>query len=178
MAGSGFSHTPNAGEFRNYGGPGARSTGAYMIGARPFIVGGEISGSGGTVRVTFPFVTRAITVVNKDSASDDIQIHFSSVSGSNPTDPGWDTGLHYITLDSKNQSMTMNVRAKEIFLTAPGNQASFELFAELTDILGSRMHTYDSSAESDIPASGYKGVDTSPRQVNALSCSAEVTEVP
>ena len=177
MAGSGFSHTPNTGEFRNAGGPGARSTGAYQIGARPFIAGGAISGSA-TVKVTFPFVSRAITIVNKDAESDDIQIHFSSVSGSAVTDPGWDTGLHYITLDSKNQSMTMNVRAKEIFLTAPGNQASFELFAELTDILGSRMHTYDSSAESDIPATGYKGVDTAPSQVHALSCSVEVSEVP
>ena len=149
---AGFSNTPPASEFRNYGSPGARSTGAYMIGARPFIAGGEVSG--GTVRVSFPYVTRAITVVNKDAASDDIQIHFSSVSGANPTDPGWDTGLHYFTLDSKNQALTMNVRAKEIFLTAPGANATFEIFAELTDILGSRLHTYYSSVESDIPATG------------------------
>jgi len=86
--------------------------------------------------------------------------------------------LHYFTLDAKNQSLTMNVRSKEIFLTAPGADATFEIFAELTDILGSRMHTYDSSVESDIPATGYKGVDTAPSQVHALSCSVEVSEVP
>lgn len=176
MAGSGFSHTPNTGEFRHAGGPGARSTGAYQIGARPFIVGGVVD-AGKTVRVTFPFVSRAITVVNKDATSDDIQIHFSSVSSSTVTDPSWNQGLHYFTLDSKNQSLTMNVRSKEIFLTAPGADATFEIFAELTDILGARMHTYDSSVEGDIPATGYKGVDTARATVHGNVCSSEVSEV-
>lgn len=175
MAGSGFNATPNPGEFRHAGGPGARSTGAYMIGARPFLAGGIVD-AGKTVKVSFPQVTRAITIINKDANSDDIQVHFSSVSSSTATDPSWNQGFHYVTLDAKNQSITMNVRSKEIYLTAPAGDATFELFAELTDIAGSRMHTYDSSQEADITATGYKGVDTAKATIHGNACSGEVSE--
>jgi hypothetical protein len=176
MAGSGFNATAGPGEFRNHGGPGARSTGAYMIGARPFLAGGVVD-AGKTIKIAFPQVTRAITVINKDAASDNIQVHFSSVSSSVVTDASWNQGFHYITLDTKNQSITMNVRSKEIYLTAPGSDASFEIFAELTDIAPARMHTYDSSIETDILATGYKGSDTAKATVHGNACSSEVSEV-
>jgi len=175
---TGFGHVAGTGQFRGYGSPGTRSTGAYMIGARPFIVGGTID-AGDTLKVSFPYVTRLITVINKDADSHDMRIHFSNTNNDgDAAEPGWRNGLHYITLDSKNQSMTFNVRAKEIFISAAddSNDVTFELFAELTDINSARMHTYDSTTESDIPATGYEGTDTAKAARFGNDCSSEVTE--
>ena len=175
---AGFNNTAPASEFRNYGSPGTRSTGAYMIGARPFIAGGTID-AGDTVKVSFPYVSRAITVINKDADSHIMRIHFSNTNDDgNAANPGWKNGLHYITLDAKNQSMTFNVRAKEIYLSAAddANDVTFEIFAELTDIAAGRMHTYDSGQESDIPATGYKGTDTARVTINGNLCSSEVSD--
>lgn len=165
-------------EFRQYGSPGARSTGAYMIGARPFLAGGTIDG-GRTVKVSFPFVTRAITIINKDADSHALRIHFSNTNDDGiATNPGWKNGLHYITLDTKNSSMTMNVRCKEVYLSAAddANDVTFEVFAEVTDISVQRMHTYDSTQEADITSSGYSGTDTARASVFGNNCSSEVSE--
>lgn len=174
---TGFGHVAGTGQWRGYGSPGTRSTGAYMIGAHPFIVGGTIDADN-TVKVSFPYVTRAITIINKDADSHDMRIHFSNTNDDGTaTNPGWRNGLHYITLDAKNQSMTFNVRAKEIYLSAAGsNDVTFELFAELTDINSDRMHTFDSGEESDIPATGYEGTDTARATIFGNLCSEEVTE--
>ena len=55
---TGFGHVAGTGQWRGYGSPGTRSTGAYMIGARPFIVGGTIDADN-TVKVTGKAVPQA-----------------------------------------------------------------------------------------------------------------------
>jgi hypothetical protein len=145
MAGKGFSATPNTGEFRNYGGPGMRSTGAYLIGARPFIIKAELDG-GKVYKVDFPYVTRAITVINQDAASDDLQVAFANHANA--------FDHHAITLANNRDSITMNVRTSSIYLKAVTADVSVEIFVEMTDIDASRAGEWGTSDQSQV------GVDT------------------
>jgi len=146
MAGSGFSATPNTGEFRNPGSPGMRSTGAYLIGARPFLIRAELD-AGKVYKVDFPYVTRAITVINQDAASDDVQVGFANHANT------WDH--HAISLNNLRDSITFNVRTSSIYLKAgAGGDITVEIFAEMTDINAARAGEWGTADQSQ------KGVDT------------------
>tara|TARA_R100000808_G_C2079179_1_gene103686 strand:+ start:164 stop:571 length:408 start_codon:yes stop_codon:yes gene_type:complete len=107
---------------------GLGSVGSYQVSGTPFMTGSTITGTQ-EVSVTFPGVTRSITVINKDAGNDDIRVHFQSKDTARTI-----AGLHYITLGELNSSVTMNVKCKTLYLSAPSGDATFELFAELTGI--------------------------------------------
>jgi hypothetical protein len=125
--------------------PGVRSTGAYLIGARPFIIKAELDG-GKVYKVDFPYVTRAITVVSQDAANDDLYVAFANHANV------WDH--HAITLANNRDSITMNVRTSSLYLKAASGDVTVEIFAEMTDIPGARHGEYGTSDQSR------KGVDT------------------
>ena len=136
MAGKGFNHTPNTGEFRNAGSPGIRSTGAYLIGARPFILraalGGGANAAGQVHTISFPFITRLITVINQDAAGDDCIVSFGATADA--------FDHHGISLNNNRDSMTFNVRSNKIYIkTAQNVTVNVEIFAELTDIPSARF---------------------------------------
>jgi len=108
--------------------PGLSSAGSYQIAGTPFITGSTIA-SGQEVEIEFPNVTRSITIINKDASSDDIRVHFQSKDTARTI-----AGIHYITLDSLNSSLTMNIKCSSVYLSAPGSDATFEMYAELTGI--------------------------------------------
>ena len=111
--------------------PGLGSVGQYQASGTPFMTGGTITG-GAESFVGFPYVTKSITIINKDAASDDIRVHFASTAlAGNPVI----ANKNFITLDAKNSSITINVKAAGIYLSAPGADADFELVAELTSII-------------------------------------------
>ena len=83
--------------------PGLSSVGSYQIAGTPYITGSTIP-AGTEVEIEFPNVTRSITVINKDAASDDIRVHFQSKDTARSI-----AGIHYITLDSLNSSLTMSL---------------------------------------------------------------------
>lgn len=114
-------------------GPGISSVGSYQIAGTPFITGSTIP-MGDEVQVEFPNVTKSITVINKDADSDDIRVHFQSKDTARTID-----GIHYITLDALNSSLTMNIKCDSVYLSAPGNAATFEMYAELTGISEGKM---------------------------------------
>ena len=130
MAGSGFSHEANTGEFRNPGTPGIRSTGAYLIGARPFIIKFTVA-AGKTNKILFPFITRAVTVINQDALSDNCQVSFGSAALA--------MDHHSISLDNNRDSITFNVRTDLLYIKATGDAVDIEIFAELTDIPAARF---------------------------------------
>jgi hypothetical protein len=126
------------------GSPGIRSTGAYLIGARPFMIKAELDG-GKVYKVSFPYVTRAITVISQDTASDDLYVAFANHANA------WDH--HAITLGNNRDSITMNVRTSSLFLKAASGDVTVEIFAEMTDINGARHESWQSDDQSR------KGVD-------------------
>ena len=127
------------------GSPGIRSTGAYLIGARPFIAKATLEG-GEVYKVSFPYVTRAITVVSQDALSDNVQVAFANHANV------W--AHHAITLANNRDSITMNVRTSSLYLKAVSGDVTVEIFAEMTDINGARHESWQSSDQSR------KGVDT------------------
>ena len=133
MAGSGFSATPNTGEFRNIGSPGVRSTGAYLIGARPFIIKATLT-AGKTTKILFPYITRAVTIISQDANGDDCKVSFGSDANA--------FSYHSISLNNNRDSITCNVRTDAVYVNVPGAAAvDIEIFAELTDIPSARFGT-------------------------------------
>ena len=109
--------------------PGLGSVGQYQSAGTPFLTGSTITG-GSELSIGFPYVTKSITIINKDAASDDIRVHFASTGTGNTI-----SKKHFITLDAKNSSVTLNVKTAFIYLSAPGADADFEMSAELTSIV-------------------------------------------
>jgi hypothetical protein len=107
---------------------GLGSVGSYQVAGTPFMTGSTIA-AGDEETINFPNVTRSITIINKDAENDDIRVHFASTGSANTL-----AGLHYITLGSMNSSLTMNVKCNSVYVSAPGNAAAYEMFAELTGI--------------------------------------------
>lgn len=106
---------------------GLGSVGSYQMAGTPFLTGSAIS-SGQEIRVDFPNVTKSITVANRDTGSDDIRIHFASKDQARTI-----AGSHFFTL-TPSGSVTLDVKCRSIFISAPGNASKFELIAELTGI--------------------------------------------
>jgi hypothetical protein len=108
--------------------PGISSVGSYQVAGKPFLTGSSVA-NGAEVQINFPNVTRSITVINKDASGNDaIRVHFAPQADAEPN-------LNFITLDAKNSSVTLNVKAASIYISNDsGNPSNFELFAELTGI--------------------------------------------
>ena len=85
--------------------------------------------------MSFPFVTKSVTIVASGTNGDPlIKVHFNSTGSGDIVN-----GKHFITLDSHGDSMTFDVRCKEIFVTGENATSGFELYASLTNITSSQM---------------------------------------
>mgnify|MGYP003669988249 CR=1 FL=1 len=110
--------------------PGIGAVGAYQMGAIPYITGSAALANGDEHTITFPTVTRHITVINHSSGV--MRVHFASTSGTNVAG-----GLHFIELDSDEDSISMSVRLTTLYISnASGVVADLEyrVIAELTPI--------------------------------------------
>ena len=70
----------------------------------------------------------------------ELRVHYRPKGYKNVT-----TGKHYWTLDSQNESITMNVKSKELYLSADGGDCDYSVEAELTNIPSSRMFQHTGS---------------------------------
>ena len=71
----------------------------------------------------------------------ELRVHFRSTSSL----PNVATNKHYWTLDSQNESITMNVKSKELYLSADGGDCDYSVEAELTNIPTSSMFQHTGS---------------------------------
>ena len=128
---------------------GINSAGAYQVSGTPFLTGSDVEQSAATVDgqvVSFPTVTKSVTVINKDNAVD-LVVHFASRENPNVMNQ-----KRYITLSGLDSSITMNVKCSKVYVSSRfdgGATGSFEMIAELTPIT------------STISYSGSSGVDES-----------------
>tara|TARA_A100001391_G_scaffold200864_2_gene186327 strand:+ start:922 stop:1356 length:435 start_codon:yes stop_codon:yes gene_type:complete len=123
-------------------GVGLRNVGSYQISGHPYITGSVIN-AGQEMKVSFPYVTKKITVIASGSLSGHgLRVHFATTgSGNNVVG-----GKHYITLNSHEDSMEFDVKCKELYLSAPGAAAAgFMLYASLTNIPTSSMYAVTGS---------------------------------
>lgn len=115
---------------------------AYQMSAVPFVTSSTIAGSA-TVEISFPQVTRFITIKNVDP-SNSIYMSFTQnglISANS----------NFITL-TKGTSFEGELRTTKLFLkNAAGTTTSYELIAGLTNIPASQFITITGS-------NGYSGV--------------------
>jgi hypothetical protein len=115
--------------------PGLASVGQYQSAGHPYVTGSETLNDGAEHQITFPTVTKSITVINRPSGSGDapdIRVHFAATGSGNVVG-----GQHYILLTSNKDSMTMNVKCSRLYISrddATAGAASYTVFAECTGI--------------------------------------------
>ena len=110
--------------------PGIGAVGAYQMGAIPYITGSAALANGDEHTITFPTVTRHITVINHSSGV--MRVHFAPKLTGNTI-----AGLHFIELDSDEDSISMSVRCTKLYISnGSGVVADLEyrVIAELTPI--------------------------------------------
>ena len=130
-------------------GVGLRNVGSYQVSGHPYLTGSANMGSAGTEhKISFPYVTKNITVIASgafgSTDENSIKIHFNSDSVGDVLD-----AAHFITLDSDEDSMSFDVKCKEIYLTNVTANAGFQLYATLTNIDVSHMYDLTGSGLTD-----------------------------
>ncbi len=117
--------------------------GSYQVSGIPWITGSTDIDNGQEHKISFPYVAKSVTVINKSAV--DLRIHFNSTS----SDGGAQviTGQHYITLTEDRDSITFNVKCKEIYISNGSGDAngSYEVVAELTSIETTNMYALTGS---------------------------------
>jgi len=133
--------------FDKYG-VGLRNVGSYQVSGWPWITGSAVA-DGEEVKVSFPMVTKSITLIASGAfVADDaavLRAHFASTSAAGNVV----SGHHYITMEGDDDSLTLNVKCKEIYISAVGSDVGFEVVAELTNVPTGRMFELTGSGHTD-----------------------------
>ena len=107
---------------------GLHSVGAFQISGRPYLTGGSIS-SGAEVEISFPAVTKAVTIYNNGSNA--LRVHFASKTNARVINE-----KHYIDIPNANTGglnrLTLNVRCSKIYLSNASGGTTYQLVAECT----------------------------------------------
>jgi len=119
---------------------GISSVGSYQVSGVPWITGSVALAAGATDKLTFPTVAKSITIINTDgleaTADVELRVHFNALA-----DGSVAAGKHFVPLWADQQSITINVKCKELYITnADGsNVGSYCVYAELTGIDNTQM---------------------------------------
>lgn len=143
--------------YRTLHGTGLFNAGAYLQAGHPYITGSSDIDSGVENRIQFPQVARSVTVRNRTAV--DLRVHFvSNTAGTGYTheasktaggNPNVIDNLHYITLVNDGDSITFNVKCREIYITSQGANGAFEIFAELTGVPAYDMYVLTGSGVTE-----------------------------
>jgi len=120
--------------FTNYR-MGLGHVGSYQVSGKPYLSGSvEALDDGGQDTYEFPNVTKSITVINHTSVA--IRVHFATKATATVY-----SKKHYVELDSDEDSITMNVKCKTLYVSnASGTDgAQYSVIAELTGIPAGEM---------------------------------------
>lgn len=121
--------------------PGLGHVGSYQVSGHPFITG-SLTVSGSEQRISFPQVTKKITVQVTD-AGKAVLLHFNSTGSGNVVD-----GKHQWTVNSSS-SFSAEVKCTEVYISANGSPANYQVFAELTHIPIREMYGLTGSGLTD-----------------------------
>ena len=120
---------------------------AYQVAGQPFVTGSLTIMNGVQEKIEFPYVARSVTVINRTDV--DLRVHFNDASAATGN-PNVTEGRHYITLGDSKDSMTFNVKCKEIYVTSQGDNGAYEVFAELTGIRTREMFELTGSGLTNV----------------------------
>jgi hypothetical protein len=135
---------------------GIGNSAAYMVSGYPYLTGSTNHLNNQEMEIKFPYVTKRIVIINR--ADKEIRVHFASKDSTNNVI----NNLRYITLDTTEDSMDMNVKVDRMYVTGDGSysgDASFQIFAELTSIpTGSLGRLYATPSTADTDGVGWPGI--------------------
>ena len=113
--------------------PGISNVGSYQVSGKPYMTGSVDNDNNVQHKISFPQIAKSVTVINKTAV--DLRVHFADKAEAKVF-----SGLHYVTLTENRDSITFNVKCKEIYITSQGNNGAYELVAELTGIETGEMN--------------------------------------
>ncbi len=126
---------------------GLRNVGSYQVSGHPFITG-SVLGANEQHTISFPYVTKKVTVIASGSITEHIRVHFHATGSENRV--GSMPNGTYISLDSHEDSIEFDVKCKEIFIsTPPAASGGYRLFASLTTIPTSSMFALSGSGVTE-----------------------------
>jgi len=135
--------------------PGIGHVGSYQVSGIPYLTGStllasEFSTNEAEQLFHFPYVSKAITVVNTATGGVGIKVHYNSLSDAGRVGDGH----HYVTLSGSKESITMFHKSKHIYVSllsssAIQENATFEIIADLTHIKASEMFPLTGSGLTD-----------------------------
>ena len=135
---------------------GIGNSAAYMVSGYPYLTGSTNHLNNQEMEIKFPYVTKRIVIINR--ADKEIRVHFASKDSTNNVI----NNLRYITLDTTEDSMDMNVKVDRMYVTGDGSYSgddSFQIFAELTSIpTGSLGRLYATPSTADTDGVGWPGI--------------------
>jgi len=110
---------------------------AYQVSGIPFVTGAALA-TNEEDAISFPFVTKAVTVINTGAAA--MRVHYNASGSGNVVG-----GLHFVTLEPVGATLplsrfTFSVKCKEIFVSCPAGTTTYEMFAELTTVSTNDMY--------------------------------------
>ena len=117
---------------------GVHNVGSYQVSGWPWITG-SLCVATDEHWIRFPKVAKSVTVILSGSGDGSdvastrghcMRVHFNSTASGDVV-----AGKHYVTLDgTEEESVTFDVKCKEIFVSSVGSTFGYELIAELTNI--------------------------------------------
>ena len=125
---------------------GLRNVGSYQVSGHPYITGSTIA-TNQQHTITFPYVTKEITVMASGSCSGELRIHFHETGSANRVE----AGNHYILLEQSG-SVELDVKCKQMYISTPdhdGSSGGYTVYASLTTILTESMFDLSGSGVTD-----------------------------
>ena len=129
---------------------GLRNVGSYQVSGHPYLTGSNALNANSEHRIDFPFVTKAVTVINYSNQL--IRVHFNSKNHNDVIE-----GMHYLELDNDEDSFTFSVKCNEIYISTPSDNtdiAKYRIYAELTNIPSGSMYVLSGSGLTDVEGPG------------------------
>ena len=117
----------------NVYGVGINNVGSYQVAGRPFCMTGSVTEED---EITFPQVTKQITVMNR--GSNDIYVYFSASA----------PDANKFKIASGDNQFTFNVKCNKIYLSSSATP-TYSLYASLTHIHKDRMFALTGSGISE-----------------------------
>ena len=110
----------------NFKGSGIGNSGAFMRSGIPFLSASVQVPNGSAIEVSFPQITRAVTIKNINSSTVRVGASENGVAGS--------SGNFYFRLTSQDETLRLETALSSIFLYGQGGAGVVDIAAELTTI--------------------------------------------
>jgi len=131
-------------------GVGLRNVGSYQVSGTPYLTGSNILttenviAAGQEIQIKFPQVTKSVTLWNHcPTTTPKLRLHLVS-SSSIANHPH---SKHYYEL-AKDESLTVNMKCREVWLSAIGGDVYWKLYASLTNVAKGNMYALTGSGIS------------------------------